>query len=399
MPQPLGAPSPLRVVWLYYGDHLRHPFIRLAAESLHAAGVSVCVADLSPVSGPTPYEHRNRYTIPATGPAGKVAAARTIEWMHRQAVELKPQSIIASLPHAALAGWAAATRLNARLVYYPFELFGEQSGPASLIMRQVERLILRRGIDGLITQNEERARVYRNERGARVVPRIVHNYKPRRVAQRSGKLRRLLGLDDNVRIVLYEGQLVQGRWLDRLLLSAPALPADACLIMMGEEFPWWAEHAAPMLRDPAIARKVRVAPWVPHDEIMDYVADADAGVIIYDDQVRNNYLCEPGKLSDYVSAGVPVVAPGFPTIEPVVRGYDIGRCFSNGTVEAIAGAIKGVLARPRKEWQAALQRAASELVWETQFPAFISAVSGSPLAASDHAPAWSRDGESEYFTR
>jgi glycosyltransferase involved in cell wall biosynthesis len=373
---------PSRVVWLYYGDHLSHPFIRLAADSLHAAGVSVTVVDRAPASGPTAYKHLNRPPGRFGGAVSKAQAAATLGWMFRQAVRSGPQSIIATLPQAALAGWAAAASLNARLVYYPFELFGEQSGPVSAPARWLERLILRHGIDGLVTQNEARARVYRDERGARRVPVIVHNYKPRRTARPTGKLRRLLGLGEDLRIVLYQGQLVQGRWLDRLLQAAPALPTDARLVLMGEVFPWWGEHAAPMLLDPVIGNKVRVAPWVPHDQLMDYVADADVGVIIYDDRVRNNYLCEPGKLSDYVSAGVPVVAPAFPTIEPVVRQYGIGRCFANGSAESIAEAITGVLAHPRHAWQAALQRAASELVWETQLPVFFSAVAGHTSAAA-----------------
>lgn len=324
--------------------------------------------------------------------AGKAEAAATVGWMLRHAVRAKPQCIIATLPHAALAGWAAAAHLNARLVYYPFELFGEQSGRVSTPMRWLERLILSRGIDGLITQNEARGRVYRDERGARVAPVIVHNYKPRRVARPTGKLRRMLGFGSDVRIVLYQGQLVHGRWLDRLLQAAPELPSDARLVLMGEVFPWWEEQGEPMLRDPAIGNKVRVAPWVPHAELMDYVADADAGVIIYDDRVRNNYLCEPGKLSDYVSAGVPVVAPAFPTIEPVIRQYGIGQCFTDGSPERIAEAIAGVLARPRGAWQPALQRAASDLVWETQLPVFLSAVAGSAPPEPTRRPSGSGGG-------
>jgi glycosyltransferase involved in cell wall biosynthesis len=334
------------------------------------------MVDCSPTSEPTAYRHLSR-ALPSTGWAlRKIAVAKTLGWMHQQAVRARPDCIIATLPHAALAGWAAAAHLKARLVYYPFELFGEQSGHVSRTLRRLERLTLRYGIDSLITQNEARGRVYREERGARVTPVIVHNYKPQRAARHTGRLRALLGLGDDVRIVLYQGQLVHGRWLDRLLLAAPALPPGVQLVFMGEVFPWWTAEAEPLLRDPAIGARVHVAPWVPYAELMEYVADADAGVIIYDDRVRNNYLCEPGKLSDYVSAGVPVVAPDFPTIEPVVRQYGLGRCFSGGDPRLIAHAISEVLACPRAAWQPVLQRAARELIWETQLPAFLSAVAG-----------------------
>lgn len=377
----MSASRARRVVWLYYGDHLRHPFIRLGADSLHDAGFSVCLVDCSPARGPTAYQHLTRPLPSGIWPVRKAMVAQTMAWMFRQAVAARPESIIATLPHAALAGWAAARRLGARLVYYPFELFGEQSGSVSGLTSLLERKILRHGIDALITQNEARARVYRDERGARVAPIIVHNYKPQRNARPTGKLRALLGLSDDVRIVLYQGQLVQGRWLDRLLLAAPALPPGVQLVMMGEVFPWWTTYALPLLRHPQIAARVSVVPWVPHAELMDYVPDADVGVIIYDDRVRNNYLCEPGKLSDYVSAGVPVVAPAFPTIEPVIRQYGVGRCFPRGDPGLIAEAIAQVLARPRQAWQPALRQAAHELVWETQLPAFFSAVAGVKSAA------------------
>lgn len=369
-----------RVVWLYYGDHLKHPFIRLGADSLHDAGFSVCMVDCSSSRDSTAYEHLSRALPSGIWPVRKVSIARTMGWMFRQAMRAKPESIIATLPHAALAGWAAARRVGARLVYYPFELFGEQSGSFPGLFSLLERKVLRHGIDALITQNEARARVYRDERGARVAPTIVHNYKPRRDARPTGKLRALLRLANDIRIVLYQGQLVQGRWLDRLLLAAPALPPGVQLVMMGEVFPWWTTHAAPLLRDPAIGNRVSVAPWVPHTELMDYVADADVGVIIYDDRVRNNYLCEPGKLSDYLSAGVPMVAPAFPTIEPVIRHYGVGRCFTEGVPGRIAEAITSVLARPRQAWQPALQQAATELVWQNQLPAFFSAVVGAERA-------------------
>jgi glycosyltransferase involved in cell wall biosynthesis len=122
---------------------------------------------------------------------------------------------------------------------------------------------------------------------------------------------------------------------------------------------------------------------VAHESLLSYVADADVGIIIYDDSVLNNYLCEPGKLSDYVLAGVPVVAPRFPTIAPIVERFGIGACFENGSPQAIAAAISQVLSRPREFWRPGLDAARKKLIWSTQAPAFIAAVTGRSSPASN----------------
>ncbi len=154
------------------------------------------------------------------------------------------------------------------------------------------------------------------------------------------------------------------------------LPEDVVLVMMGQEkLKWRQVHAAEIKAALATGRLILAGP-VPHDELLDYVADADVGVIIYDDSVRNNVFCEPGKLSDYISVGVPVVAPNFPTIGPVVQGRGLGLCFDGHSPEAIAATLKAVLAKPKPRWAAALRRACSELTWETQAPNLLAAVQG-----------------------
>jgi glycosyltransferase involved in cell wall biosynthesis len=142
---------------------------------------------------------------------------------------------------------------------------------------------------------------------------------------------------------------------------------------------------AGLLQVPAIRDRVSVLPWVKPDQVMDYVAGADAGLIIYDDRTRNNYFCAPGKLSDYVLAQVPIVAPNFPSIGSVIERYRIGATFEVPEPRAIAQAITHVLSVPREMWRGALERAAQDLIWETQLPGFLTAVLGAdaPVRGED----------------
>ena len=291
--------------------------------------------------------------------------------------------MIASRPEAAFWAWITAKLRGMRFVYFPFELYGEQITKPNPLVAWLERMILRYGVDAVLTQNECRADVLVKERGSRVTPVLVHNYKPIHVEKRPpGRLRAKHKIAPGKKIVLYEGVIVDGRWLEYVAQAVLHLPEDVVLVMMGhEKLKWRKVHAAEIKPALATGRLILAGP-VPHDELLDYVADADVGVIIYDDSVRNNVFCEPGKLSDYISVGVPVVAPNFPTIGPVVQGRGLGLCFDGHSPEAIAATLMAVLAKPKSRWSAALRRACSELTWETQAPNLLAAVDGGRLSPS-----------------
>jgi len=391
---------------LYEGDHVNHPFIRLAATSLAESGNEVLVMDNASQVLTAKYKHqltvsklarsRNNSTrterrtvsknksllrqVAGLRPIryGRLFASRMRFWgfVLARILKSRPNVIISSLPAGFLAAAAACKLTRARLVYYPFELFGEQVKPVPNRWLRIERWLLSHVVDTLVTQNEKRAEVYLYERGSRVQPVTIGNYKAWKNVRPQNKLRELLGVPDGKRLVLYEGLLTSGRWLDKLIGSVEYLPDDVCLGFVGSKRRWWVETIEPLLEHMAIGNKVAVGPLIPHDDLLSYVADADAGVIIYDDFVRNNYYCAPGKLSDYVLAGVPIVAPDFPTIGPVIDRLKIGTTFSSSEPQEIAKAILEVLDAPRQYWATGLDKARNEMVWETQAPKLLEAITG-----------------------
>lgn len=302
-------------------------------------------------------------------------------------LKLDGEVMIASRPEAAIWACLVAKLKGMRFVYFPFELYGEQIVKPNPVVAFLERLMLKRCVDAVITQNEGRARIFVEERGSRVQPLIVHNYKPIRPEERpAGRLRAKHGLSPDKKIVLYEGVIVDGRWLEFVAQSVLFLPEDVVLVMMGQEKLKWRQVHAEEIKEALGAGRLILAGPVPHEELLDYVADADVGVIIYDDSVRNNVFCEPGKLSDYIAVGVPVVAPNFPTIGPVVQGYGLGLCFDGHSPQAIAATLKAVLDQPKSRWAPALKRACAELTWETQVPNLLAAVEGREPSPAASAP-------------
>jgi hypothetical protein len=161
------------------------------------------------------------------------------------------------------------------------------------------------------------------------------------------------------------------------VLSVKYLRDDAVLVMMGpKQQPWWDENIEPLLSDLGVAKRLFVLESVPHEMVFPYAHAAAAGVIIYDDSVLNNMFCEPGKLGDFVHAGVPVIAPAFPSLKPVVEGNTLGVTFSQYTSEGIAKALNDLLSLPKSHFVDSLKKASKFMNWEVQWETLKKAILG-----------------------
>lgn len=373
-----------RIVWLYDGNHLKNPILQQAAYSLFHAGYQVTVIDRAPktIKRRDGYRHIScPFAAPNSYQAG-TCSTRTLalrsqlffSWMFTRALSCAPQVCLTSLPTAAWVGAKVKQWFQMPLAYYPFELFGEQNYDANILWIEREKLLLANSIDILFTQNQQRANIYVQERGFPNRPILIHNYKPYQRVRSNQLLRKQLHASNTTRIVLYEGVLIPGRGLFELARASNYLPEDCRLVLMGHGQRKWLEgEFLPFLKRENLQR-VTVLPKVPFDQVANYVVDADVGVVIYDNSVRNNLFCEPGKLSDYVLAGVPVICPDYPSIADRVRSFGIGELFSEISPRAIANSIAKVLSQPRENWHANLQKAQTEMVWETQESKFVNAI-------------------------
>ena len=97
-----------------------------------------------------------------------------------------------------------------------------------------------------------------------------------------------------------------------------------------------------------------------------YTAACDIGLFLGESAGMNLQLALPNKLFEYIAAGVPVVATGWPEIRRVVREYDVGVLVEPGCdLEAVANAIRRAVS-DRKRLSANCVKAARELTWERE---------------------------------
>lgn len=261
------------------------------------------------------------------------------------AIAWRPEVVHAHDSDTLAAARAAADKVGARLVYdahepYPDMLkeFGSQgSWPVQAYWKRLERRLVPRA-DAVITVSDGLAAEL--VRRFDVNPVVVRNVCSLVPIGSPSRLRSELGLSDDSRLlILYQGVLIPGRGLVRLI-EAVAQVSDVVLVVQG----FGPEKEAMQLRvqQLGIEDRVRFMGRKAPSELHDYASGADAGVVIYEHTTLNNYLAAPNKLYAYFMAGLPVMSSDFPGLSGIVEGGGTGVTFNPSDTSSIVAAIRAL---------------------------------------------------------
>ena len=173
-------------------------------------------------------------------------------------------------------------------------------------------------------------------------------------------------------IVLWNGGI--WRWLDApTAVRAVALLAQrrssVRLVFMGGA----ASHAAAQRATQEaqdVARELGVLgttvlfhrEWVPYDERVDWLLDADCALSAHADTLEARYAFRT-RLLDCFWAGLPIVATQGDELATRVASDDLGEVVAAGDVAGTAAAIERVLDRGRDAFAPALARASAAYAW------------------------------------
>jgi len=345
-----------RVVMLLHNDLSSDTRVMKEAATLAAAGWSVMVVCLRG-GGLPDFEQREGYVVrrvaDATAaswrsPMRKLAQMRRRERaLTEAAIAEQPDVVHCHDTDTLAAGHKVASAIGARLVLDAHELFpdmlaghGRGSRMVQAYWRHIERTLVPR-TDLVITVNDSRARILRERYG--VEPLLVQSTPDVEPLAPRAVLRSQLGISESTPIVLYQGGLIAGRSLHRLV-GAVALVDGLVLAVQGagpEE-----ERLREVARERGVDERVRFMGWIQPEKLHAYACGADVGVVIYEPTSLNNFYAAPNKLYAYLMAGLPMVASDFPGLREIVVGEGVGAVFDPMDEESIAGAIRGLLEDP-----------------------------------------------------
>lgn len=379
------TPSPIHVCMHVLGTARTDVRVMREATALVEAGFAVTIVDIEHEGRRHVEEDIRGVQLKHVIAPGWYTSRRFKLWFLIQAVQILIRSILRLLQtsidiyHAhdikALPACYLAARLRRKpLIFDAHELpLSEEAksihwrGLITLFSRLLTIMIPH--CAGVITVSPPIAQEIRNRYHYPSVS-LVRNIPMYRAVPKSDRLRQHLGLSPDVRIALYQGNLQQNRGLERLIYAASFLEPDTVIVLMGKGFKAPQSQLEALITSERVADRVKIIPPVPYEELLDWTASADIGLIVYPpDYSLNTKMCLPNKLFEFLIAGLPVLASQLDAVVDLIRTYDVGHVVSSLTPADVGAAINAtladldVLARMRCN---ALDVAQQDLCWEKE---------------------------------
>ena len=259
-----------------------------------------------------------------------------------------------------------------KLIYDSHEVQTSRTGYGSF-QGKMEGFLINK-MDEMIVENHTRAKY--NEELYGFYPHVVHNYpfKSNENSTEKAPLHKILELDPDEKILLYQGGIQAGRGLEKLVQAAP-LFNEGTLVFIGDGK--IKPQLEKMVNDMDLHKKVRFLPKVPVAELPKYTRNAYLGFQVLNNINFNHYSASSNKLFEYMMAGVPVIACSFPEIQKVVDTENVGICVDSHDYKDIANGVNKLLAEPdlRDELHRNCLIAKDKYNWEMEKDSYLHVVS------------------------
>lgn len=127
-------------------------------------------------------------------------------------------------------------------------------------------------------------------------------------------------------LLLYQGAVNLGRGIEPMLDTMPLLPD--CLFVIAGIGDKYNELQQQVIQR-GLDNQIIFLGRLPLEELQQVTRQADLGISFLENLGLNYYYSLPNRISDFVQAGVPIVATDFPEIRRVIEGYGIGTLVPN----------------------------------------------------------------------
>ncbi len=149
--------------------------------------------------------------------------------------------------------------------------------------------------------------------------------------------------DSATRLVLHIGPFSNVR-CSRFVVEAMAALSDVYVLVFtgmarGSQSFRQAEEAVTAA---GIEKRVVYLGDLPFDELLRYTACCDIGLLLYPDDGIGNYYQAPGRLTEYLRCGLPVVTSNFPGLELLTLKFGLGIACNPESPQDIAMAIQKI---------------------------------------------------------
>lgn len=224
---------------------------------------------------------------------------------------------------------------HAKIVYdahefYPFQ-FADKSRLVSNVLCFFEKMLLTH-VSSMITVTPQLAKVITDFYKPSFIVHSIPNCAPflpgpLKIKSESKKI-----------IFLFQGIFSEGRGIDTLISFWSKLQNEnLLLILRGPESPF-KEYCRLLVQTGC--ENIKFADPVSEDDLIESASSAHVGIIPYEATSVNNTNCCPNKLSQYMQAGLAILATDLPFLKQVLEEGKCGLVYSSNSFESFARSVE-----------------------------------------------------------
>jgi len=188
---------------------------------------------------------------------------------------------------------------------------------------------------------------------------------------------------------LFQGRFTPGRGIDELIEGWAAVDGErAALFLRGPDNMWREAAIEKAAQLGLLHRSVYFLDAVSEDELVAAAAEADIGVIPYKPLILNDRLSCPNKLSQYLHAGLMVLANDLPYVKSVLSEAEAGLFYTSADLPTLAAAVSEILDDPtllRRGRANARHFARERFNWQVQGEVLLALYQGADAAQPEPA--------------
>jgi glycosyltransferase involved in cell wall biosynthesis len=286
-------------------------------------------------------------------------------------LEDKPDVIHCNDLDTLLVGILAKKRFGSRIIYDAHEFYSESHPEGHWLeiklLTALERFLVRKA-DVVITVSPMLAEVMRN---AYDLPRVysVPNAEWWIEPRDRPPIKAMMTPLARERIkVLFQGRFASGRGIEELIEGwARVDGTKAALFLRGPDNIWRQAAIALARKLDLLDKSVYFLEAVPEHMLVPAAMEADVGVIPYKPLITNDRFACPNKLSQYMHAGLMVVANDLPYVKSVIQAAGAGLSYDSSDPSSLAAIIGRVVADRnlvRRCQESALRYAKETFNWQ-----------------------------------
>ena len=159
------------------------------------------------------------------------------------------------------------------------------------------------------------------------------------VASASVEKRMLMaGGDPEAFVLMLHGGYHEWRMTPQLVEALASLPENVRLVMTGKSPT--RDKVDEVLERLSLSNRVVRLPRMDFDELLSYTVNADAAVLLYMNTDLGNFFTAPGRLTEYLVCGLPLLASDHTGLENLVVRYNAGVTVDATKPTSIAAGIR-----------------------------------------------------------